>query len=87
MEHRLFSQISRNWAGQPLRTLETMRGDLHDTTPTTGLQGTATLLEGGYQTGQQVTEAVLKTLEVAPHAICPQWHSTIRPRVENPLRT
>jgi len=23
IEHRLFSQISINWAGQPLRTLET----------------------------------------------------------------
>jgi Rhodopirellula transposase DDE domain len=87
IEHRLFSQISLNWAGQPLRTLETMLGYLHDTTTTTGLQVTATLLEGIYQTGKKVTDAVMKTLEVAHHAICPQWNYTIRPRVGSALRT
>jgi Rhodopirellula transposase DDE domain len=87
IEHRLCSQISLNWAGKPLRTFDTMLGSLRDTTTTTGLQVTAPLLEGLYQTGKKVADAVMKTLHMEPHAVCPHWHSTIRPRVDGPLLT
>lgn len=40
IEHRLFRQISINWAGKPLRTFDTMLGYLRDTTTTTGLKVT-----------------------------------------------
>jgi hypothetical protein len=80
IEHRLFSQISRTWAGQPLRTVETMLGDLRNTTTTTGLRVTAHILAGVYQTGKRVADAVMNTLPVEPHAVCPQWHDTIHPR-------
>jgi Rhodopirellula transposase DDE domain len=83
IEHRLFSQISLNWAGQPLRTLETMLGYIRDTTTTTGLRVTASLIEGVFQTGKRVTAAVMKTLHVEPHAICPRWNYTIHPRVKS----
>ena len=36
IEHRLFSQISLNWAGKPLRTWDTMLGYIRGTTTTTG---------------------------------------------------
>jgi hypothetical protein len=85
--HRLFSQISLNWAGKPLRTFDTMLGYLRDTTTTTGLQVTARLLAGVYQTGIKVTDAVMKTLYVEHHAICPSWNYTIRPRVKGTLAT
>lgn len=87
IEHRLFSQISINWAGKPLRTFDTLRGYLRDTTTTTGLKVTAQLLEGIYQTGKKVADAVMKTLNVEPHAVCPQWNYTIRPRVNGALAT
>ena len=87
IEHRLFSQISLNWAGQPLRTFETMLGYLRDTTTTTGLTVTARLLEGIYQTGKKIADTVMKTLNVTHHAVCPQWNYTIRPRVEDALTT
>ncbi len=87
IEHRLFSSISLTWAGQPLRTLETMLGYRRDTTTTTGLRVTANLLEGIYQPGKKVTDAVMKTLNVAHHAICPQWNYTLRPRVDGALMT
>ena len=77
IEPRLCSQISLNWAGQPLRTLETMLGDLRATTTTPGLQVTATPLEGVYHTGKKLTDAVMQTLEVAHHAICPQGNDTL----------
>jgi hypothetical protein len=85
IEHRVFSQISLNWAGQPLRTFETMLGSLRHTTTTTGLRIIASLLEGVYQTGKRITDAVMKTLQVEQHVRCPQWNYTIRPRVHGAL--
>jgi hypothetical protein len=38
IEHRLFSQISKNWAGEPLRTYETMLNYIRTTTTKTGLR-------------------------------------------------
>jgi hypothetical protein len=87
IEHRLFSHITLNWAGQPLRTFETMLGYLRDTTTTTGLQVIANLIEGVYQTGKRVADAVMQTLHVEHHVVCPQWNYTIRPRAHGALAT
>jgi len=87
IEHRLFSQISLNWAGKPWRTFDTRLGYLRDTTTTTGLQVTAQLLEGLYQTGKKVADAVMKTLNMEQHAVCPHGNYTMRPRVDGPLLT
>ena len=80
IEHRLFSQISRNWVGQPLRTVETMLGWIRGTTTRTGLRVWAHLLEGLFEIGKKVSDAVMKTLNVTRHGICPQWNYTIYPR-------
>ena len=85
LEQRLCSQISLNWAGKPLRTFETLLGYSRDTTTTTGLRVTGSLLEGVYQTGQRGANAAMKTLQVAPPVVCPRWNSTIRPRVDSAL--
>jgi len=45
IEHRLFSQITRNWRGRPLTTHETILNLIGATTTTTGLSGTAELDE------------------------------------------
>jgi hypothetical protein len=83
---RVLSQSSSNWAGQPLRTVATMLGLIRGTSTRTGLTVSAHLLEGVFETGKKVTDAVLKTLNMARHAICPQWNSTIRPvLVRHPL--
>jgi hypothetical protein len=87
IEHRLFSQISINWAGQPLRSFEAMLGYVRDTTTTTGLKVKASLIEGTYQTGKKVSDAVMKTLNLEHHAVCPQWNYTIRPRLDKALIT
>jgi Rhodopirellula transposase DDE domain len=81
IEHRLFSQISLNWAGQPLRTFETLLGYIRGTTTRTGLKVTARLLAGVYQVGKRVADAVMKSLKIEHHAVCPQWNYTIRPRL------
>jgi hypothetical protein len=85
IEHRSFRQISLNWAGKPLRTFETMLGYIRDTTTATGLEVTTSLVEGVYQTGKRVADAVMKTPCMEHHAVCPPWNPTIRPRADGGL--
>jgi Rhodopirellula transposase DDE domain len=86
-EPRLFSHMSLHWAGQPLRTLETMLSYVRGTTTATGLRVTASLLEDVYETGKRVADAVMKTLQVEHDVVCPQWNYTIRPRLRGTLAT
>jgi len=87
IEHRLFSQISLNWAGQSLRSLETMLNYLRGTTTSTGLTVRAALLEGIYEKGQKVSDAQMKQLNIEHHSVCGQWNYTIRPHVTVPSDT
>jgi hypothetical protein len=80
IERRLFSHISNNWAGVPLRTWDTLLGFIRGTSTASGLTVQAIFQDGNYPTGQKVTDAAMAALRVEPHAICPQWNYTIRPR-------
>lgn len=82
IEHRLFSHISLNWAGKPLRTWEVLLGYIRGTTTTTGLQVDAFRLEGQYETGQRVSDAAMEALNLTRHTVCPIWNYTIRPRID-----
>ena len=65
IEHRLFSYISLNWAGRPLRTLEIMLGYIRGTTTATGLSVKAFLQRGSYKKGQKVTAESMNRLSLA----------------------
>jgi Rhodopirellula transposase DDE domain len=80
IEHRLFSQISRNWAGKPLRTWETLLGHIRGTTTSTGLEVHAYLDEQRYPTGETVSKAEFASLNLERHPVCPTWNYTLRPR-------
>lgn len=80
VERRLFSQISMNWAGKPLRSFGVMLGYIRGTTTTTGLVVTAYLDEGIYKKGQKVTKDEMRALNVKPHEICSDLNYTIKPR-------
>ena len=80
VEHRLFSQISRNWEGKPLRTLGIMLGYIRGTTTTTGLTVTAHLDENTYRKGQKVSREEMNQLNLKRHEVCPQWNYTLTPR-------
>lgn len=80
IEHRLFSHISLNWAGKPLRTWDTILGYIHGTTTSTGLKVQAFLHAGVYETGQRVAEVEMQQLNLERHSICPDWNYTMRPR-------
>lgn len=79
IEHRLFSHISLNWAGVPLRTFATVVQYLNGTTTTTGLTVTGVLKRGEVEGGERVSDAAMQTLCLTPHAVCPQWNYTLTP--------
>ncbi len=79
IEHRLFSEISKTWAGCPLTSWEVLIGYIQDTTTRTGLQVEAHLVSTVYLTGLKVTPEEWAGLDLQAHATCPQWNYTLRP--------
>ena len=83
IEHRLFGPISVNWAGAPLRTLDTLLAYIRGTRTATGLEVHAEPLAGVYPTGQRISDATMKALQITAHATCPAWNYTITPRSQD----
>lgn len=79
IEHRLFSAVSKNWAGRPLDSYDTMLNYIRTTTTDTGLRVKATLLEGEYSTGIKLSDDQMSAVNLRPHRILPAWNYTIRP--------
>lgn len=80
VEHRLLSQISNNWAGKPLRTLDAMVDYIGGTITQTGLRVRAWLNNKIYKTKVKVPNAEMKALNIERLATCPKWSYTIRPQ-------
>lgn len=80
IEHRLFSAISVNWAGVPLRTFETIVRYIAGTVTAAGLRVAALLKRGGNETGERVSDDEIRRLHLAPHTVCPAWNYTLSPR-------
>lgn len=87
IERRLFSHISNNWAGVPLRTWDTLLGFIRGTSTAAGLTVQAVFQEGDYPTGQTVSDAEMAALRIEYHTICPQWNYTLQPRSPAPTTT
>jgi Rhodopirellula transposase DDE domain len=79
-DHRLFSRISINWAGQPLRTLETLLACIRGTTTESGQAVQASVLPGTYAYGVKVPDDEVATWRLHRHETCPNWNYTIKPR-------
>ena len=79
IEHRLFSQISRNWKGQPLVSLEVIVELIASTTTNTGLTVKSFLDKNEYPTGIRVTDEELNGVNLVRNEFCGQWNYTIYP--------
>jgi hypothetical protein len=66
IEHRLFSFITMNWRGRPLRTYRTVVELIVATTTRTGLRVQADLDVGSYPLGQKITKSDLAALPIRP---------------------
>ncbi len=80
IEHRVFSEISKTWAGCPLRTFEMVLDYVRQTTTSSGWRVTAELISTIYATGRKVADELRDLLNSTPHSVCPSWSYTIRPR-------
>jgi hypothetical protein len=80
IEYRLFSQISINWAGRPLRGLDEMLAFIRGTTTKAGLRVEARLDQSIYRKGRKVTKEQRDALALSAHQICPRWNYTLTPR-------
>ena len=84
IEHRLFSEVSKMWAGCPLRSFEQVVGYIEQTRTATGLQVRAHHVTRSYATGEKVSDAVMAGVRLEAHEVCPQWNYTIYPRLPAP---
>lgn len=80
IEHRLFSPISRSWAGVPLDSHETVLNYIATTTTKTGLKVKAILNEKIYLKGQSASQLELDNLNITKDRRLPEWNYTIRPQ-------
>jgi hypothetical protein len=76
----LFSFISINWRGRPLRTYETIVNLIANTTNRGGLVVRARLDRRRYPTGRKVTPKQLRALRIERHDFHGDWNYVVRPR-------
>lgn len=80
IEHRLFSFISSNWRGEPLRDYETIVRLIARTTTVKGLKVTCRLDRRKYPTGRKVTDEDMKRVNLERATFHGDWNYTIRPQ-------
>ena len=79
VEHRLFSFISSNWRGEPLRDYETIVRLIATTTTAKGLTVRCRLDRRRYPAGHRVTDAEIASVNLRPHIFHGEWNYAIHP--------
>jgi hypothetical protein len=79
VEHRLFSFISTNWRGEPLRDYETIVRLIANTTTAKGLTVRCRLDRRRYPAGRKVSDQEMATVNLTPHSFHGEWNYLIRP--------
>jgi hypothetical protein len=84
VEHRLFSFISSNWRGEPLRDYETIVKLIARTTTAKGLQVTCRLDRRKYRTGRKVTDEEIRRVNLTLDKFHGEWNYNIHPSTHQP---
>jgi hypothetical protein len=79
VEHRLFAQISSNWRGRPLTSLQTVVESISATTTRTGLTVTCVLDESDYPIGITCDPQHVRALPITHADFQGAWNYTIAP--------
>jgi hypothetical protein len=77
IEHRLFSEISKNWAGEPLDSFEKVLKFIKTTKTATGLEVEGFLSNQIYETGIKVSDEKMKTIKIKKHKKFPKLNYTL----------
>ena len=79
IEHRMFSQISKNWRGRPLETLQIIVNLIASTSTTSGLTIQCQLDQNHYPKGIKITDLELASVNTVGDEFHPNWNYTIIP--------
>jgi len=79
IEHRMFSFISSNWRGEPLRDYETIVNLISRTTTAKGLKVTCRLDHRKYPTGRKVSDEEMERVNLERNKFHGDWNYIIRP--------
>jgi hypothetical protein len=79
VEHRLFSFISSNWRGEPLRDYETIVNLIARTTTARGLTVVCRLDRRKYATGRRISDEQMKSVNLERDRFHGDWNYVIRP--------
>jgi hypothetical protein len=79
VEHRLFSFISSNWRGEPLRDYETVVRLIAGTTTAKGLKVTCRLDHRKYPVGRKITDQEFLRINLKPDKFHGEWNYSIVP--------
>ena len=82
IEHRLFSFISSNWRGEPLRDYETIINLIAATTTAKGLKVTCRLDRRKYPTGREVSDEQMRQVNLQPNKFHGEWNYCIKPNAK-----
>ena len=82
VDHRLFSAVSCNWAGEPLTCYDKMLRLIEATTTEQRLVVKATLTQKVYLTQIKISNEQMAALNLQKHTTLPQWNYTIQPLVQ-----
>jgi hypothetical protein len=80
IEHRLFSFISSNWRGEPLRDYETIVNLIAKTTTAKGLKVICRLDRRKYTTGRKVSDEEMQSVRLKRNKFHGEWNYVINPR-------
>mgnify|MGYP002633938421 CR=1 FL=1 len=80
IEHRMWSQVTRNWRGRPLTSFAVIVRLIGATTTTRGLKINAKLDERTYANGTKVTDKQLEAVQLRRHEFHGEWNYTITPK-------
>ncbi|MBM3882570.1 MAG: ISAzo13 family transposase [Verrucomicrobia bacterium] len=80
VEHRLFSFISSNWRGEPLRDYETIVRLIANTSTAKGLTVTCRLDRRNYPRAKEISEQEMATLKLTAGRFHGEWNYTVHPR-------
>jgi hypothetical protein len=81
VEHRLFSEISKNWSGQPLTDYQTIVRLIRSTQTQTGLVVNCSLDTKRYPTDVKISKQQMDALDLTKHPVLPQWNYSLLPRL------
>ncbi len=85
VEYRLFSQMTRNWAGKPLHSFAALLAYIRGTATQTGLTVKAFLLDRLFAKGRKLSKEARTAIQLERRPICPNWNYIIRPRTSTTI--